>query len=290
MAERTDVIDRSDRALSERLELARQGFTGQHSLHAKNLRTGETISVDRDTEVPTASVIKIPIMLALYHEIDSGRFTQDQLLHMQESDRRYGTGVLRDLTIGRAFSLFDLCRLMIVLSDNTATHMIARLIGIDRINELLRSWGFMTTELRYQSWEPHDPREYAVSSAFEMATILEQLDSGDLLTVSSTEAALAHLAAQQDHSQLPRWMPFHEYAESSGLVNEISIWNKTGLMQGVRTDAAIFAEGTTKWIVVSFTRDSVDRSFRLDHEGILLNARTGYAIYETWGRPAHAKE
>lgn len=285
-----DVRDRTEMTLTERLANARLGFTGRHALFASNSTTGEIVAMDENLEVPTASVIKIPIMLALYHEIDRGRFEAGQLLAMQDADRRYGTGVIRDLTVGREFSLFDLCRLMIVLSDNTATRMLAMLLGIDRINEILRSWGYSVTTFRYETWEPHDPREYAVSSAREMADLLERLDRGDLLSAQSSKTALAHLRAQQDHSQLPRWLPYHRYAETSGMGNTLSIWNKTGMMQGVRTDAAIFETERAKWIVVSFTRDSIDYDYHLEHEGNLLNARTGLAIYDAWGRPARRKE
>ena len=142
MSQSKVLCDRSASALIESLEDARRGFTGRQSLYAKNRATGEIVAIDSDEEAPTASVIKIAIMAALYHEIDRGRFSADQLLAMKESDRRYGTGVIRDLTVGREFSLFDLCRLMIVLSDNTATRMLALLLGIDRINEILRGWGF----------------------------------------------------------------------------------------------------------------------------------------------------
>src|SRR5215203_1122083 len=197
-------IDRSETALIEALANARLGFSGRQSLYAKHLRTGEIVAIDSDTEVPTASVIKVPVMAALYHEIDRGRFSEGDVLAMGDEDRRYGTGVMRDLTAGREFSLFDLCRLMIVLSDNTATHLIALHIGVDRINEILRSWDFSVTELRYQSWTPSDPREYAVSSAFELATLLERLDAGTLLSATSNLACLEHLRWQQDHSQLPR--------------------------------------------------------------------------------------
>lgn len=285
-----EIQDRTATALTEALANARLGFTGRQALYAANLTTGETIAFDENLEVPTASVIKIPIMTTLYHEIDQGRFDENQLLALHDADRRYGTGVIRDLSAGREFSLFDLCRLMIVLSDNTATRLIALLIGIDRINQILRSWGLTTTTFRYEDWVPHDPREYAVSSAREMAELLQRLDAGELLSDRSSNAALAHLRAQQDHSQLPRWLPYHEYAESSGLQNKLTIWNKTGMMQGVRTDAAIFANETAQWIVVSFTRDSIDHRYHLEHEGNLLNARTGLAIYDAWGRPASRKD
>lgn len=286
MTSRKIGLDHRTAALVDALANARRGFTGRQSLLAKNLHTGEIVTVDSDEEVPTASVIKVPIMAALYHEIDRGRFVPDQLLAMQESDRRYGTGIIRDLAVGREFSLSDLCRLMIALSDNTATRMIALLIGIDRINEILRNWGFRTTQFRYESWTPPDPREYAVSSAAEMANLLERIDSGELLSEVSTLAALQHLEAQQDHTQLPRWLPFHEYAEATGHTNQLRIWNKTGQMQGVRTDAAIFQVNGVKWIVVAFTRDSIDHGFPVDHEGSLLNARTGLVLFDAWGRRA----
>jgi beta-lactamase class A len=282
----TIEIDQTEATLIEALAKARLGFTGKQSLYARNLKTGEIVTLDSDTEVPTASVIKVAIMAALYHEIDQGRLSKSQLLAMQESDRRYGTGVIRDLTVGREFSVSDLCRLMIVLSDNTATRMLILLVGLERINQLLRGWGFEVTELRNQSWTPPNPREYAVSTAFETAILLERLDAGELLSPNSTIAVMQHLRDQQDHAQLARWLPYHEHYQRSGLFNELSIWNKTGQMVGVRTDAAIFAVRSTKWIVASFSRDSIDHSYRLDHEGILLNARTGLALYDAWGRPA----
>jgi beta-lactamase class A len=103
----TDPIDRTEVALIESLANARRGFTGRQALYAKNLSTGEIVAIDENEEVPTASVIKVPIMAALYHEIDRGRFAESDVLAMQESDRRYGTGVIRDLTVGREFSTFD---------------------------------------------------------------------------------------------------------------------------------------------------------------------------------------
>ncbi len=283
-------LERSATALTDALADARHGFTGRQALFAKNLSTGETVALDEHLEVPTASVIKIPVMAALYHEIDRGRFSESELLSMRDEDRRYGTGVIRDLTVGREFSAVRSLPLMIVLSDNTATRMLVLHIGLERINELLREWDFPITELRYQSWTPSDPREYAVSSAFEMAALLERLDAGALLSPESTAAALEHLAAQQDHQQLPRWLPYDMYWQRSGKTNPVTIWNKTGQMSGVRTDAAIFQAGDVKWIVVSFTRESIDHSFDLDHEGVFLNARTGRAIFEAWGRPALTAE
>jgi len=125
-----------------------------------------------------------------------------------------------------------------------------------------------------------------VSTAFEIASLLERLDAGALLSESSTIAALQHLRDQQDHQQLPRWLPYHEHYQRSGLKNELLIWNKTGQMTGVRTDAAIFSVRSVKWVVASFTRDSIDHSYRLEHEGVLLNARAGLALYDAWGRPA----
>ena len=80
------------------------------------------------------------------------------------------------------------------------------------------------------------------------------------------------------------------YWQRSGKTNPVTIWNKTGQMSGVRTDAALFQVGDLKWIVVSFTRDSIDHSFDLDHEGVFLNARTGRAVFEAWGRPAMTAE
>lgn len=276
--------------LDERIADARRGFTGRHALYAKNLDSGAIVAIDAELPLPTASVIKIAIMAVLYQQIDRNAIDPAEILALRDEHRRYGTGVLRDLQVGTALPIADLCRLMIVLSDNTATRMIARRLGIDAINETIAGWGFRTIEFRYQSWTPPDPREYAVGSVEEIGILLERLVSGSLLSEGSTQAVREHLARQQDHSQLPRWLPYHEYAEATGQRNDLTIMNKTGQMQGVRTDAAAFELGPARWIVVSFTYDSHDRSFQLDHEGIHLNARIGRAIYDAWANPGKGKE
>ena len=123
-----------------------------------------------------------------------------------------------------------------------------------------------------------------------MAMLLERLMTASSCPAIPPKRLSRIWRRSRTTGQLPRWLPYHEFPKASGVRNELSIMNKTGQMEGIRTDAAIFAVGATKWIVVSFTQGSIDKGYSLDHEGNLLNARTGLAIFDAWGRPSMKKD
>jgi beta-lactamase class A len=261
---------------------AGKDFSGRLGMYAKNLKTAEELGLDPDAVFPTASVIKIFIMAALYHEVETGRVDLESKLPLRDEDKTDGTGILRDLTAGLKSSIRDLCRLMIALSDNTATRMLVDHLDKERINSIIRSWGLNATELRFEPRPRPDPQDYAVSTAREIGWMLEQIAKDTLLAAASGAAMRDHLAAQRDRSQLARRLPYVEFAKLVGQENKLTVMNKTGTDEGIRTDAAIISGGECSFLVASLTCDSDDFGFGLDHEGSLLNAAIGRILFDAW--------
>jgi|GEM_PF-5294109 len=70
------------------------GFQGQVALAAKNLRTGETVEINSNEKVQTASVIKVPIMVEAFYQSAEGRVEMDDFLILDSDNKVQGSGIL----------------------------------------------------------------------------------------------------------------------------------------------------------------------------------------------------
>ncbi|HZG42563.1 MAG TPA: serine hydrolase, partial [Longimicrobium sp.] len=69
--------ERVDPALTARLDSLVRGFRGDVGIYVRHLSTGATVAIDADTVFPTASLIKVPILLTLYEQVAQGRLSLD---------------------------------------------------------------------------------------------------------------------------------------------------------------------------------------------------------------------
>jgi beta-lactamase class A len=121
--------------VDSRIQTAIQGFPGSVSLFAKNLDTGKSYELRANAPVPTASTIKLPIMVELFAEAKEGKLDWNQKLELTDQDEVSGSGVLTELSRGDLLPIRDLMHLMIVVSDNTATNLILDRIGGNAVNQ-----------------------------------------------------------------------------------------------------------------------------------------------------------
>ncbi len=120
----------------------------RNSLYAKHLPSGQTIAIRADLPMNTLSVIKIPVMIQAFRDVESGRLTLTDRYTIRPEDLRRGSGLLQSFDVGLQPTYRDLIEQMIITSDNTATDIMIRTVGLPRVNEMLRSFGFVETRLR----------------------------------------------------------------------------------------------------------------------------------------------
>jgi beta-lactamase class A len=131
-----------DAALAAIAEVAGQA-TGKVGLAARHLESGETLSWRDDEPFSTASMIKVPIFAAVLRRARQGAFSLDDQVTVSDTDLAGGSGVLAELRPGLRCTVSDLCTLMIVVSDNTATNMLIDLCGgVAAVNEDFAALGF----------------------------------------------------------------------------------------------------------------------------------------------------
>jgi beta-lactamase class A len=121
------------------------GFEKVIGIAVKHLGTGEGASFNGDALFPTASVFKVPVIVELYRQAEAGRLSLDDKIVLKEAEKVPGSGILKELSEGLEVTIKDLSRLMMILSDNTATDLIVERVGKDNVNAAMQMLGLNKT-------------------------------------------------------------------------------------------------------------------------------------------------
>jgi len=195
-------------------------------MYILDLDTGNHINIGGDRNVPTASVIKLPILVAFFQDVDAGKIRLDETLTITRDVKAGGSGFMQDRPIGSKYTALQTVTNMIIVSDNTATNMIIkRMGGFNAVNSRFRSWGLTNTVVR--NWLP-DLGATNRTTARELVTLMAMLETGKLLTPNSRKQAIDILQRVKNKRLLP-----------AGLGSGASIAHKTGYIRSVLGDAGI---------------------------------------------------
>ena len=135
--------------LRSQIQSIRQGFPGNMAVYMKNLQTGEEIAIDADSTYETFSVIKIPIMAEVFHQVETGKLSLDQRIELKPGDQRLPSGVLFTLQPGLTPTIRDLLALMIIISDNEATDLLADKVTRASVTKYMHELGLANTSIQY---------------------------------------------------------------------------------------------------------------------------------------------
>ena len=225
------------------------------SFLAKNLNTGKMISFEADKLMPTASCIKLPMLVALFDKAERGEIDLEEPIALRAEEQVGGSGVLKHLTAGAVLSLRDYAALMIILSDNTATNVVADAVGIDFINAKMRELGLSQTTLKTRiDFEAigADVRNLSESTVNDFAILLEGIARRTLVSEKASAAVMDIMSRQQYLDLLPRLLPYNPYAADLGSPAELAVAGKTGFYPGFRGDTIIVDANGQKIIMAAF--------------------------------------
>lgn len=266
-----------------------RGFKGVMGVSAKNLLTGEEVNVDADRRFPTASTIKVAVLLEIYHQAAEGTLRMDETLTLRDAEKVGGSGTLNALHDGLALTIRDLAHLMIVLSDNTATNMLVARVGTKRVDDRLASYGLVNTKLFRPTFRDGRPdvfpeleREFGLGMATprEMARLMASIAEGRAVSSEASASMLATLREQQDRAMIPRLLP-----------GDVEVGNKTGsdeekhagadgVHRHVRSDVAIVTGKNLKYVLAIYTREVQDTRWSVDNDALTAGARVSQLVYE----------
>lgn len=238
------------------------------SIYIWDYSTGQSVEINADEPIPTASIIKIPILFELFRQIEDkqygSRIELGSTIKFEELYRTSGSGDLQYRQEGGKYSVNYLANLMITRSDNSATNMLLDTIGGKvAMNRAFRTWGLKQS--RIANWLPDLDGENKMSPK-DVATILYNLDNPSFLTSRSKEQIKDYMYNVENTNLL--------YA---GLPKGAVLLHKTGDIGTMLGDAGIAyrADGKKYIIAVMVQRpfnDSSARSFIREVSSIVYNS------------------
>ena len=227
----------------------------QYSLCVRSLeepRKSIGIEHAQDQIFPAASVIKAGIMSCLLRDVQEGRLSLEETVEFRDDQVVGGAGVLFELGRQHNFRLEELCRLMMVVSDNTASNACLRAVGMDRLNDFFNDRGYKANVQRFFMNPVIDGRDNTMS-AESAVLMMADIYNGLGLSEKLKDFAIGCLRRQQYREKIPLLLP-----------EEVVVGHKTGELLGVRHDAAV-VETDQPYLIAIFTSEggapwSVDRA------------------------------
>ena len=220
---------------------------GKTGFYYKNLITSEEWELNSSLPLIAASVIKIPVLTEVFANLHSGTADKNEFYKIKETDKLPSCGALNYMHTGLEVTLEDLYTLMIILSDNTATNILIKKFGMEKINARMRSLGLERTtvnRLLFDSAAAKEGKENYIT-AKEIGILLEKMYKGELISHKASEEMISILKNQRLNGKIPFYFK-----------GEIKIAHKTGEDDGITHDVGIvFAPQP---FVVCFCSNEVD--------------------------------
>ena len=264
--------------LDSRVHAAINSLQGKVSLFAKNLDTGVTYSLNGDERVRTASTIKIAVMIEAFARVADGRAKWTDELVLTQAARYAGSGILPELGDGLRLSLRDCVRLMMTLSDNTATNMVLDYLSTDAVNARMESLGFKQTRIMRRvggggdskaGKEPDNKRfGLGATTPHEMVQIMEQLERGEIVNKDASKEMIDLMKREQARYAIGRTIP------------DVPMASKYGALDALRSCVAILYTKQGK-IAIAITVDDMPQPFwSVDNPAYLLMSRLSLILVE----------
>jgi beta-lactamase class A len=270
-------------ALRRTIDGLTRGYEGVAGISVRNLATGEALSIRGAETFPTASLIKVAVLVALLDEVEQGTMRLDEPITMIARDRVGGSGVLQHLHPGLQITLEDAARLMIGISDNTATNLILDKINIRTVWTKMEALGLPHTKIhsktfiRATSVAMDSSVRYGlgVTTPDETVQLFALLHAGRAVSPRMDSVALAMLGANEDGTKLVRWLP--EGATAA---------HKSGEVDQSRSDCGILYGPDAPVALCVMTRENRDTSYAVDNPANLLIARIAVEVYRHYNPSA----
>ncbi|HJU86642.1 MAG TPA: serine hydrolase [Gemmatimonadota bacterium] len=258
-------------SLRAELEAIADGFHGTIGYSLHHLETGDTLSRLGDEQFPTASTIKLAILVTAMEKVEQGEIDYDDARPLTEQDRQYGTGLLHNYRAETSISFRELLDLMIAHSDNTATIMLGQWIGTDAVNGWLARHGLGQTRLLvpfpYQGsfeeaqaqggdeWDPLRVWGIGVTTPNEMRSLMEMTLDDRGGTPAGREEMQRILRRQ-----------YYDDGIASQVPPGVSVASKHGSEDATRSDVAIVHSPSGDFVLAIYTKAANDTGVKWDNE------------------------
>jgi beta-lactamase class A len=268
----------SSTTLDNRIKSELSSFKGKVTIFAKNLDTGETYDFRGDERVPTASTIKIAVMVEAFARVNEGKAKWTDEVILEKQKKVGGSGILQELSDGLHLTLRDAVNLMMLVSDNTATNLVLDVLTTDAVNARMEALGFKNIKILRKvfgggdSLANKDPENKKFGLGFatshEMVLLMEKLERGEVVNSAASKEMIDLMKREQVRYAIGRsqW--------------DLPLASKYGALDRLRSSIGILYTKKGK-IGMAITVDEMPEvQWSVDNPGYLLMSRLSAILAE----------
>lgn len=284
-------------AMQKAIGSAIAAHRGVVTLSLEHLESGEVFQMDAERPMPSASMIKFPLMVTVYAAAARGEVDLDKKITLEEEDKVPGSGILTShFTPGAVITLRDAIRLMMAWSDNTATNLVIDSVGIEACNQFMDQLGYPTTKLNSKVYRrdttvsPERSEQFGLGSmsSYETVSLFKKLNSKDPFGVGVGKP-YGKLDAKQIESYCEEMIEHLRSAKygtvAKNLPADVKVAQKGGSVSQSRCEAGIIDSSVGTILFCVMTTENEDRSWGAENEAELLMGQIGETFYEYFALP-----
>lgn len=269
-----------DKKLTEKLTQLIAGFDGEVGIYVRHLKKNKLVEIQADTLFPTASMIKVPILLKVFDKIDAGELKYDEKLawYADSINYPYDGSILWSYQEGKTITLNELVSLMITYSDNHASLWLQKMATGEGINAWLDQHGFTSTRMnsrtegRKQNWEKYG---WGQTTPREMAELLVMIREGRAVSPAASEEMYRVLTRiYWNDTALSQIPPYVQAASKQGAVNQS------------RSEVVLVNAPSGDYVFCVITKNQADTSWEDSNAGYVLLREVARALWEYF-EPKH---
>lgn len=253
------VAQKADNKLQQQLASVIRPFHGNVGLFVKNLRTGKTVAINADTIFPTASMVKIPILIGVMDKINKDELKIHQEIVYHDSLLYPGVDILGSFKNGEKIELGKMMMLMMTMSDNTASRYLQMFAGTGTsINAILDSMGFEATRVnskttgREAAWKKYG---WGQTTPREMASLLEKIYNGQVISPAASARMIRFINRNYWDGEAVSAVP--PYA---------TVFSKSGALDAYRSEVVLVRGVESAYVFCIITNNNSDTSWTSDNE------------------------
>ncbi|HVZ97667.1 MAG TPA: serine hydrolase [Chitinophagaceae bacterium] len=264
---------KADKKLAAQLKETIAGFYGDVGIYVIDLKKDHIVAINEDTVFPTASIVKIPILIGILHKLFTGELSYHQRLTYTDSLYfKEGDDILSNFKSGSTIELGKVMLLMLSISDNCASLWLQGLAGGGAtINHILDSLGFADT--RVNSRTPgreafHEEYGWGQTTPKDIALIMKAVVDGKIFNKETSDKMLRLMSRQ--------W--WDEEAMSS-VPAGVFIADKNGALDSNRNEV-MYVNGRHPYILSVFTKNNKDTSWESNNEAWVLTRKISAVVWQ----------
>lgn len=264
---------KKDKKLQKQIEETIKDFGGGIGVYIKDLKSNKTVSVNPDTIFPTASMVKIPILIGVMDKINRGELDYKQELKYRDSLLYAGVDILGSFKDTERIELGKVMMLMLTMSDNTASLWLQTLAGKGtRINETLDSLGFKNTRVNSRTPGRETNRSqygWGQTTPKEMATLVERISKGEIINKERSDQMLRLLGRN-----------FWDEQAISQIPSDVFVASKNGAVDESRSEVLFVNGRGARYIFCVCTKNNKDQSWQNTNEAWKLTRKLSKLVWD----------